>query len=196
MRYDRELGPQLRRSEDFSVAYYGFDTTSKPFSDPLVRQAFAAAVDWHRLVTLDDDTAEPATSLVPAGIAGRGSQDFSPVHDPDKARALLAQAGYAGGAGFPTVALVTSGTPYDQAVVDELKRTLGVTLELQQMPFGDYSARLDSDPPQMWALDWIADYPDPQDFLGLLLGSGSPNNVGHWSDPAFDAALAEAAATG
>jgi ABC-type oligopeptide transport system substrate-binding subunit len=195
IRYDRELGPQLRRAEDFSVTYYGFDTTTKPFSDPLVRQAFAAAVDWHRLVTLDDDTTVPATSLVPAGIAGRGSQDFSPVHDPDKARTLLAQAGYPGGAGFPTVALVTSGTPYDQAVVDELKRTLGVNVELQEMPFDDYSARLDTHPPQMWALDWIADYPHPQDFLGLLLGSGSPSNVGHWSDPAFDAALAAAAAT-
>ena len=44
----------------------------------------------------------------------------------------------------------------------------------------------------MWALAWVADYPGPNDFLGVLLGTGASNNYGHWSAPAFDAAIAEA----
>ena len=35
----------------------------------------------------------------------------------------------------------------------------------------------------MWALSWIADYPSPNDFLGILLGTDQPNNYGGWSKP-------------
>ena len=53
-----------------------------------------------------------------------------------------------------------------------------------------YFDRLASDPPAMWALAWVADYPGRNDFLGVLLGTGASNNYGHWSSPAFDAAIA------
>lgn len=195
IRYDRDLGPQLRRSVDFSVEYYGFDTSRPPFSDVDVRRAFATAIDWRRLVLLADPDAVTATSMVPAGIEGRGDGDFLPAADPDGARAALARAGFPGGAGFPDVTLVTNDAPYDQAVVTQLRAVLGVDLSVETMPFDEYSARLDSDPPMMWSLDWIADYPHPQDFLELLLETGSGNNVGRWSDAGFDAALSAAAST-
>ena len=63
------------------------------------------------------------------------------------------------------------------------------------MDFDDYFDRLDTDPPQMWSLSWVADYPGRNDFLGVLLGSDSVNNYGHWSSPEFDAAIAEAGST-
>lgn len=47
----------------------------------------------------------------------------------------------------------------------------------------------------MWALSWIADYPSPNNFLGILLGSDQSNNFGGWSNAAFDAAIAAAAGT-
>ena len=47
----------------------------------------------------------------------------------------------------------------------------------------------------MWSLGWIADYPSPNDFLGILLGTDQPNNYGGWSTPAFDAAIARAVGT-
>ncbi len=193
--YDRTLGPQLRRSDDLSVEYFGFDTTKPPFDDPKVRQAFAWAIDWGRLVRLADPNAVPATSLVPAGIAGRGTADFSPRFDPDAARQALAEAGYPGGAGFPHVTLVTGGSAYEAAVLDGISRELGIQLSAEEMPFDEYSQRLDSDPPQMWSLGWSADYPHPNDFLGLLLETGSPSNVGGWSDEAFDSAMDAAAST-
>jgi oligopeptide transport system substrate-binding protein len=193
--YDRTLGPQLRRAEGLNVQYLGFDTTRPPFDDPRVRQAFAWAVDWKRLVTLADQDAVPATSIVPAGIQLRGDGDFSPRYDPEAARAALAAAGFPGGAGFPDVTFVTSGTQYDAAIAAELERELGIQLASEVMPFGEFTNRLDTDPPQMWQLGWSADFPHPHDFLGLLLESGSPNNVGGWDDPAFDAALDAAAST-
>jgi oligopeptide transport system substrate-binding protein len=193
--YDPTLGPQLRRVPAMSTDYFGFDTTRAPFDDVLVRRAFGSAVDWRRIARLAaDDQADVANSMVPTGIPGRSERDTLPVHDPAAARTLLAEAGYPGGAGFPSVTLVTSGSAYDQAVVTELERELDIAIDAETMDFESYFDRLDGEAPAMWFLSWVADYPGRNDFLGVLLGSGSTNNYGDWSSPAFDAAIAEAAA--
>jgi oligopeptide transport system substrate-binding protein len=195
IRYDRTLGPALRSVPSASVTYYGFDTSRPPFDDVRVRQSFARAVDWKRIVTLGSGgSAIPATSMVPPGIPGRSDRDFSPQTDPNVARAALAAAGYPGGAGFPEVTLVTSGGGYDEAVLADLQRVLGVTVRYEAMEGDAYFSRLATDPPAFWALGWVADYPGPNDFLGLLLGTGNSNNYGHWSSPEFDAAIAAAGA--
>jgi ABC-type transport system substrate-binding protein len=146
-------------------------------------------------VQLADRDAVPATSLVPLGIAGHGDEDFSPRFDPQAARAELEAAGYPGGAGFPEVTLVTSGSDLDDAIAHELRRNLGIRIAIETMPFDEFTDRLDRDPPQLWGLNWIADFPHAQDFLGLLLETGSASNLGRWSDPRFDAALEAAAAS-
>lgn len=193
--FDAELGASLREVPSLSTNYYGFDVRSAPFDDVRVRQAFAAAVDWRRIARLSEsDPAALATSMVPPGIPGRSEADFVPAHDPDAARALLAEAGFPGGAGFPDVILMTGGTPWDEAVIVELQRELGVTVQSEIMDFGTYFDRLDRDPPAMWSLSWVADYPGRNDFLGVLLSTGSSNNYGRWSSAAFDAAIAEAGA--
>jgi ABC-type transport system substrate-binding protein len=192
--YDKTLGPQLREVPSLSVDYYGFDASRAPFDDVRVRQAFAAAVDWRRISALaGSDTSGVATSMVPPGIPDRSDIDAVPVHDPDAARAYLAAAGYPGGAGFPTVTLMTGGSIYDEAIVAELKDVLGIEVNEEVMADG-YFDRLQNDPPQMWSLSWVADYPGRNDFLGVLLGTGSTNNYGRWSSPEFDAAIAEARA--
>jgi ABC-type oligopeptide transport system substrate-binding subunit len=192
--YDPTLGPQLRRVPAMSTDYYGFDTTSPPFDDVLVRRAFGAAVDWRRISRLAaDDPAAVANSMVPTGIPARSDRDVLPVHDPAAARALLAEAGYPSGAGFPAVTLVTGGSAYDEAVVAELERELDITINAETMDFESYFDRLEADPPAMWFLSWVADYPGRNDFLGVLLGSGAINNYGDWSSPDFDAAIADAA---
>ena len=91
---------------------------------------------------------------------------------------------------------MTGGTFYDEAIVVQVERELGVTLRSETMDFGTYFSRLDEDPPAMWSLSWVADYPGRNDFLGVLLGTGASNNYGRWSSPEFDAAIAEAGATG
>ncbi len=180
--YDETLGPQLRLVDSLSVQYYGFETSKPPFDDPRVRRAFGQAVDWRRMAALssDDGTAQVANSMVPSGIPGRSDEDFLPPYDPDNARALLAEAGYPGGRGFPTTTLLTGGAGFDEAIVIELERELGVTLEPETMGAG-YFDRLATDAPPMWALAWVADYPGRNDFLGVLLGTGASNNYGHWS---------------
>jgi oligopeptide transport system substrate-binding protein len=193
IRYDKVLGPALRTEPSMTVEFFGFDTTRPPFSDVRVRQAFAMAVDWRGLAAAAGGSEEPANSLVPPGIPGRSNLDLLPAYDPAQARALLAQAGFPGGAGFPDVALQTGGSAYDQAVNAAIGRELGV--HLRDEILGDFLDRmLGTDRPPMWALSWIADYPDPNDFLGVLLGGDQVSNFGRWKNADFDAALDRAAA--
>jgi oligopeptide transport system substrate-binding protein len=191
--YDDTLGPQLRRTDDLSLQYYGFDTSRPPFNDVRVRQAFARAVDWRRLIALSSvGTGQPATGMVPRGIPGRSDTDFLPALDPAGARTLLAQAGFPGGAGFPTTTLLGGG-PTDRAFAAEIKRELGVTIQIEIEGPGFFD-RLADDPPQIFAMGWVADYPGANDFLGILLGSGTSNNYGRWSSKPFDEAVAAALA--
>jgi oligopeptide transport system substrate-binding protein len=192
--YDRSLGPQLRRTDSFSVHYYGFDAATPPFDDTRVRLAFAKAVDWQRIVRLATE-GDPAGSLIPRGVPGRDDVDYRPAYDPGEARSLLADAGYPGGEGFPETSLVSFGYGYEETVATEIEENLGITLPVEIMGFDDYNARLQSaDRPRIWTLSWIADYPHAHDFLGLLLETGSVTNYGRWSNADYDAAIEAAAA--
>lgn len=195
IRYERELGPALRRWDTLAVDFVGFDTRRPPFSDARLRRAVALAVDWRRISALAQPDATVATSLIPVGIAGRGSEDHLPPYDPEAARAELRDAGFPGGVGLPPIVFATYGVGEPEAVALELERELGLRVEVEQRPFEQFSTLLDGDAPDMWTLSWSADYPHPHDFLGLLLGSGSSANAGGWSDPAFDALIDAAAST-
>ena len=73
-----------------------------------------------------------------------------------------------------------------------LEENLGVQIDYSAMAFNTYQERLATDPPQIWSTNWIADYPGPNDFLGVLLGTGSTANQGGWSSQPFDDAITEA----
>jgi ABC-type oligopeptide transport system substrate-binding subunit len=92
------------------------------------------------------------------------------------------------------VTIDSGGVGYDEALAQIWQRELGVTVTVEERIDG-YFDLLAHDPPQIWALEWVADYPAPQDFLGLLLTTGSSNDYGGWSDPGFDADVAAGAAS-
>jgi ABC-type transport system substrate-binding protein len=193
--YDPVLGPSLRSDPSLVVTYYGFMTNRPPFDDVRVRRAFAQAVDWRRLAVLDEvGSSVPATGMVPAGMPGAPDGDYLPPYDPSSARALLAAAGFPGGAGLPPITFITNGGRYDEGIVAMLRENLGVTIDYGTMDFREYLERLATDPPAFWSLSWVADYPGPNDFLGVLLGTGSTANEGRWSSATFDAAIADAGA--
>jgi ABC-type transport system substrate-binding protein len=192
--YDPVLGPQLRRTQALSLTYLGVDTTKAPFDDVRVRQALGAAVDWERVVTLGVFGGELAAhSMVPPGIPGGGDANWLPVHDPDHARSLLADAGFPGGAGLPTIHVASGSLPLADGIAADLERELGMDVELDILD--DHLGRINEDPPHLWITGWIADYVGPNDFLGVLLESDSSNNYGRWQSAAFDQAIADALAS-
>jgi ABC-type oligopeptide transport system substrate-binding subunit len=192
--YDERLGPQLRETPSLTLTYLGIDTTERPFDNVRVRQAVGAAVDWRRIGALGSlDGLTPATSMVPAAIPGAGDGDWLPLHDPDRARDLLAAAGYPAGAGLPTIHLADGGSSIADAIAAELERELGMRVEIERLD--EFFDRISGDPPHLWISSWIADYPGPNDFLGVLLESDSSENRGGWVSPAFDQAIGDALAT-
>ncbi|MGD0121376.1 MAG: peptide ABC transporter substrate-binding protein [Candidatus Limnocylindrales bacterium] len=191
--YDKTLGPALRLEPSPSVEFYGFNTSKAPFSDVHVRRAFEYGIDWRRIVTLQSNPLMvEATGMVPDGVPGHSAADFGPVFDLAKAKSELAAAGFANGMGFPKITLVTVGAGLDGPIVHQLHDNLGIDIDYRALDWATYNDSLAKDPPAFWWMDWVADYPGANDFLGLLLGSGQPNNFGRWSNSEFDAAVDQA----
>jgi ABC-type oligopeptide transport system substrate-binding subunit len=192
--YDEQLGAQLRETPSLAITYVGVNTRAPPFDDIRVREALGAAVDWRRIAALASFGGQvPAVSMVPPGIPGAGDKDWLPLHDPDRARELLAEAGYPGGSGLPPIQFAVGGASLADAIAADIERELGVDVEL--LTLDDHLGRIETDPPNLWISGWIADYPGPNDFLGVLLESDSTENKGGWVSQAFDQAIAEALAT-
>jgi ABC-type transport system substrate-binding protein len=133
--------------------------------------------------------------MVPAGVPGHSSTDYGPVFDLAKAKSELAAAGFANGVGFPKVILITTGQDFDRlerAIIAQLHNNLGIDISYRTLDWTAYNKQLLTDAPAFWQMGWVADFPGANDFLGLLLGTGQPNNYGRWSDKDFDGALTTA----
>jgi oligopeptide transport system substrate-binding protein len=172
---DWERGRQRHAGEFLSIAdlatyYIGFDVRRPPFDDPRVRQAFALATDREALahVTLRG-FAFPATGgFVPPGMPGH-SPGIGLPYDPEQARLLLAEAGYPGGRGLPELEVLSADTPPVVSAVGGLQtqwlHNLGVEITWKHLSWGEFLHRLLRESPHMWYMGWLADYPDPDNFL-------------------------------
>jgi oligopeptide transport system substrate-binding protein len=180
------------------TTYVGFDTRRPPFDDPLVRQAFALAIDRDRIVDgLYNGNALPAAGPLPPGLPGYSGDTGQAAYDPDAARALLAQAGFGDAADFPVVTFNTSGYggvgPMVTALITMWQENLGVAIEpLMLDPYEYLNELYAGNTGQLFTSGWCADYPDPENFLDVLFHSDSQQNLSGYSDPAVDALLEQA----
>jgi oligopeptide transport system substrate-binding protein len=90
-------------------------------------------------------------------------------YDPEQARLLLAEAGYPGGRGLPELEVLSADTPPVVSAVGGLQtqwlHNLGVEITWKHLSWGEFLHRLLRESPHMWYMGWLADYPDPDDFL-------------------------------
>ncbi len=187
--------PEHRRLPILRGYYVGFNVSKPPFTDPRVRQAFALALDREEFPKILRGGELAARSWVPPGMPGY-EPDVGLGHDPERARALLAEAGYPDGIGLPAVEYVYNTGPVNTLIAENLqaqwKRTLGITVSLDNVEWKVYLKRLEQDAPAMFRLGWGADYPDPDNFLALFTAD-SGNNHTRWANRRYDALVAAAA---
>ncbi|WP_437971427.1 peptide ABC transporter substrate-binding protein [Sorangium sp. So ce260] len=209
----------LHRVDYLSTVYYELNTRKPPLDDPRVRWALNLAIDKRELVEKVTRLGKPATHYVPditgSGYAeqvaedrARGADPFaSPEvgHDPARARALLAEAGYEvvregdelRARGFPPLEVLhNTGEGHGQvavAIQDMWKRHLGISVTLRNEEWRVMLKNLRDGNFQVIRLAWYADYNHPQTWLGNFL-SYSPQNRSGWADAEFDEAIRKAAA--
>ena len=185
--------------------FFLFNLSKPPFTNALVRQAFAAAIDREALVRIALETGatnpRAATTLTPPETLGRDLFNAVgiPFH-PSTARQLLSQAGFTDLSKFPPVTLMTLPGPGDRYVkiAEEMIRQwqiyLGVTVTLEVVTKG-YWDRVQADPTEIFWVAQAADYNDPDDFLLEIFRTGAQLNNSHFSNVAFDELVDRAAAS-
>jgi oligopeptide transport system substrate-binding protein len=193
------LSKELDRFPELSLSYIGFDTSSPPFDDANVRKAFSYAVDKDRLMSLaTENVVSSAYGILPPGIPGYDASLQGLRFDATKAKDLIAASRFGDVSHLPPIVLTTSGWGGDISgilggVIEEWRRNLGVEVTIRQLEPEVYLYRLKQEKNQLFDVGWIADYPDPQDFLDVLLKSGAQNNAGDYSNPQFDSLMESAA---
>lgn len=201
---------------DYIGTYYVcFNTEDEVFSDPKIRKAFSLAIDRNYIVENVTQTGEvPATGFVPSGVYdadGSSGDDFRTVggeyysvaeadyeKNCEEAKALLAEAGYPGGEGFPTVEYMYNTDDRHKAIGEALQNmwqtVLGVNVTLNNQDWNVFlQTRKDGDY-QIARNGWIADYNDPCSFLDMWYTDGG-NNDAQYSNKEYDAFIDAAKAT-
>jgi oligopeptide transport system substrate-binding protein len=195
------LSKEFVSTEELSVFYIGFNVNRPPFDDPLVRQALNLALDKERMVKLVFQGAVPAANgIVPPTMPNYQNPDLSEFEfDSERALELIAESTYGDVSELPEITFNLSGTggavsALTEAIVESWKTNLGLEVVVEQVAWPEFLQDLDSHPMpyQMYQLGWVADYPDPQNFLEILFHSKSAQNHGEYSNPEVDAVLDKA----
>lgn len=185
----------FRRHPYLASYYYWINTKAPPLDNPLLRRALALAIDREALVRHVTRGGQiPAADLVPDGVAGYRALG-RPLFDPEGARRLLAEAGYASGAAVPAITLTYNTSEGHKQVAEAVqqmwKDVLGIRVELENQEWKVFLSTAEMNNFQLCRMGWTADYADPFTFLELLT-SACGNNHSNWSDPAYDRLLKEA----
>ncbi len=180
--------------------YIGFNQTRPPFKDNLkLRQALCWAVDREGIVNqLYEGAAVPANAVLPPGMPGRDDTIPGSGFDLEKAAQLLAEAGYPNGQGLPELTLWYNNNEMHQQNVQYIQSTfkkIGVNVRLRSLDWPAYLKACEAMEPDLFRLGWVADIPDPDNFLYTLLCTdqiGAPGNYTGYSNPEFDRLVKEA----
>jgi ABC-type transport system substrate-binding protein len=180
------------------TSYLAFNVNRPPFDDQHVRQALNYAIDKELLTRVAlRGAADPAWTILPPAMPGYDAAASPYKFDPRRARQLLSQAGYRSADSLPEITLVVPDSgwrpdPVTEAVIDQLRRQLGLDIVVQLADWETFQAELSHGHYQMFRLGWVADYVDPQNFLDVLFHSTSDLNHTGYSDAQTDELLERA----
>ena len=172
-----------------------------PMADVRVRQAMAMSVDKAFITKKITRMGEqPADLYIPPNTIPGYTSLPGLGHDVDRARALLAEAGYPNGRGFPKLPILfntenTTRGQIAQALKQQWKQTLGIDIEIEGIEGKIFHQNVSAKEYAIATVAWFGDYPDVSTFTDKYL-SDSLNNDSGWADPAYDALLAQAAKEG
>ncbi len=194
-----ELAEEYKNSDEFAdnvhyQDYFGVFTlilnqNVEPFDDPLVREAFSLAVDREVIAQgYFDGSVSAAYTFLPPGISGH-DESVAAERDVEKAKELLAEAGYPDGI---TVTTYITGENDILSILKEQVAEAGINFDIQLADEATVSEMRTNGKLACWILQWYADYNDADEFLYGIFHSSMASyfSTGN-SDEAFDAKLDE-----
>lgn len=182
----------LERMPEMLTQFYTLNVAKAPFDNVKVRQAFSYAINRKKIV--EDVLSNEAYGPGIYGITPPAIRDYDVEQvqgysfNPEKAKALLAEAGYPNGKGFPKVKLeLNSGgnkhTEVALAIQEQLKSVLGVNIEFEVVSLAQKLEDANHGKAEMFRSGWVADYPNPESFLSVVYGGTVPDSFEEASFP-------------
>ncbi|MGQ4809287.1 Periplasmic dipeptide transport protein [Candidatus Entotheonellaceae bacterium PAL068K] len=194
----------LLEQEGLNVGYLAFNTEKKPFDDKRVRQALNLAINKAAIIdAVFQGAGKAAKNPIPPTIWSYNDAVEDYPYDPDRARALLAAAGYANGFGTDIWAMPVQ-RPYNpnarrmaELIQADFAR-VGVKAKIVSFEWGEYLKRSKVGEHQTVLLGWTGDNGDPDNFLFVLLGCEAARdsaNRARWCHRTFNDLLVQAKRT-
>ncbi len=195
--------PFLKKREDhhqhnvLSLYYYGFNVAAESLKDHRMRKAIVHAVNRQEIVKLLNRGQQPLKSWIPKGLFAY-NKNIGLDFDPEKAKKLLKEIGYKDGSQLPKIQIFYNTTSDHKMIAEniqsQLKRNIGLDVELNNQEWKTYLQRLKTKDVEIFRLGWLADYPDPDNFMNLM-ASFSDNNHTNWKNKVFDELVIKAMTT-
>lgn len=187
--YRKHDPAELRIEDELAVYFLYFNVQKPPFDNPKVRRALSLAVDRTRISRdVLKGIQTPAHNFTPPNCGGYTARAYVP-DDFAAARRLLAEAGYPGGRGLPTVNVLSYSTDVGirtmEVVQETWKNQLGFQIHISPVEAKTLFANQQTGDFTIAFSAWIADYPDPSTFLDLQ-ETGNGNNYSRYSNSAYD----------
>ncbi len=198
---DPKLGPLMLDQSRWGCYYLGFNTASAPFDNVKVRQAINFAIDRDAIIDLVlNGRAKKAKGVLPPGIDAFNPELQGYEYNVQRARQLLAEAGYPEGKGFPPITLQFNRDPVhsrtSEFIIANL-RDIGVTCTYKEVEFDAHMRAVDAGEIPFFRMGWVVDYPDPDNLLYVLFHSsniGERGNAARYTNAKVDALLDQARA--
>ncbi|MBW0136459.1 peptide ABC transporter substrate-binding protein [Pseudonocardia abyssalis] len=184
-----------------NTTYLGINTIAFPvydpkYADPRVRQALSVAID-RRAVSdqVYDGLRDPAAGVVPPGLDGfvEGQCGDLCTYNPDKAKQLLAEAGFTGPIELTSNVDGAGNQEVFQAFCISITNATGIPCNFVPVPtFAEFRTTINArEATTPFRTGWSADYPSIENFLNPLYRSGASSNDGEYTNPQVDALLAQ-----
>lgn len=157
------------------TGYITMNTTEPPFDNKLVRQAINMAINKERVIKIVNGRASIANQPLPPAMPSYDPNYKGYAYDPAKAKQLLAEAGYPNGFETELYTMNTDPNPRIAQSFQQDLKAIGITAEIKSLAQATViDAGGQGTAPMLWSggMAWIADYPDPSNFYGPILGCG------------------------
>lgn len=196
----KEKGMRLFMLPMLDVAYFAFNHENPIFKNLKLRQAMNLAYDRDGANKLfHENTAFIAHGPVPPGLAGNRKEFKNPYSklDIEQAKKLLAEAGYPNGKGLPEITIQTRNETVARQQIEFFAKCMdkiGIKINVGMNTWPELVNKVTKKQHQMYTMAWGADYPDAENFLGLLYcPNQSPGSNGaNYCNPEFDALYSKA----